>query len=169
MDDIIIIEHVSPPSDEERIKKLLWEIDDTIIPKLSDRVDMNIYARKLSMYADLFYAKHEGVDIGNCAIYLNNYDCGYISSIVIKKQWQKKGFARKMWLEVLQMAQIKGVQKINLRVNQYNTNAIAFYTKLGFKTENIFDNWINMSYNFKQYSRDVSLKNCKCLICRNKS
>ena len=142
----IIIEHVLPPSDSNRLEKLLLELDEVITPKLSSRVKIEEYAKKLSENAELFYVCDEGKDIGNCAIYLNNGEGGYISSIALKKDWQRRGMGSLLWNAVLDCAKAKKIKYIDLMVSQFNSDAIAFYKKLHFEQIEVSDKWIKMRY-----------------------
>lgn len=142
----VYIEHVMPPSDEGRLEALLLCLDDTIIPKLSERVRMDEYAKKLSERAELFYVTNHGRDIGNCAIYLNSGTCGYISSIAIYKKWQGRGIGTRLWDCVLGRVREKGINIIDLMVAKENHGAITFYKKIGFQIAEESEKWIKMRY-----------------------
>lgn len=142
----IHIEHVMPPSDKKRLKEILLRLDESIIPKLSERVDLDEYAEKLSERAELFYVTSQGEDIGNCAIYLNSGTYGYISSIAVLKEWQGLGVGNLLWNQVLEFAIEKQVRMIELMVYQDNHNARKFYKKLGFRMVKQVGNWSRLKY-----------------------
>lgn len=142
----IVIEHVCPSSDSERLEKLLWELDCVINPKLSERVNIKDYALKLSEKAELFYVRFGEKDIGNCAIYMNGGSIGFISSIALKKEWQNKGIGKRLWRAIVTQAKTKRIQVIELLVYEKNDTAINFYKKLGFKKKEIDNSWITMWY-----------------------
>mgnify|MGYP000006545118 FL=1 len=142
----ITIEHVQPPSDSKRLEKILWELDDDIIPKLSERVNIEEYAKKLSANAEVFYVKHGDIDIGNCAVYMNNEETGFISSIAIKKEWQNKGIGNFLWEKIIVLANTRGIRTIELMVNKNNYKAITFYNHLQFTELKMNTEWIGMRY-----------------------
>lgn len=146
----IVVEHVLPPSDHKRLEKLLEELDEIIIPKLSDRVKISAYAKKLSAYAELFYVCEEEIDIGNCAIYLNDGETGYISSIAIKKEWQNRGIGKQLWTNVLEYTTSKKIKKVELNVSKTNKSAMAFYKSLNFEEVEENNHWIKMRYKVKE-------------------
>lgn len=143
----ITIEHVQPPSDSKRLEKILWELDDDIIPKLSERVNIEEYAKKLSANAEVFYVKHGDIDIGNCAVYMNNEETGFISSIAIKKEWQNKGIGKQVWNLVCSIAKCKHIKYIELCVDKKNSNAQKFYKKNSFYEVEMDTKWIKMKLN----------------------
>lgn len=146
----IIVEHILPPSDNNRLEKLLEELDQVIIPRLSDRVAIPEYAEKLSEYAELFYVIESERDIGNCAIYLNHGEVGYISSIAIKKEWQNRGIGKQLWESVLEYAISKKIKTIELEVSRSNEKALAFYKKLDFVEFQANAQWIKMRYDMEE-------------------
>lgn len=144
----IHIEHVMPPSDKKRLKKILLRLDEAIIPKLSERVDLDEYVQKLSERAELFYVINRGEDIGNCAIYLNRGTYGFISSIAILKEWKGLGIGKLLWNHVLERSMEKQVKTIELMVHQENYNAMKFYAKAGFRIVEQSEEWSKMRYEF---------------------
>ena len=142
----ITIEHVQPPSDSRRLEKILWELDDDIIPKLSERVNIEEYAKKLSANAEVFYVKHGDIDIGSCAVYMNNEETVFISSIAIKKEWQNKGIGNFLWEKIIVLANTRGIRTIELMVNKNNYKAITFYNHLQFTELKMNTEWIGMRY-----------------------
>lgn len=146
MHENIIIEHIVPPSGAARLQNLLSDLDRVLIPMLSTRVNIVEYADKLAQKADLFYVKYEGQDIGNCAIYLNDQENGFISSFAIKKEWQKKGIGYCIWKEILPVLKERNIKRVNLKVHDTNKIAIAFYKSIGFKEQMSEDDWIDMKY-----------------------
>lgn len=160
----IIIEHFSPPSDENRLAKILTELDDVFLPKLSGRVNINAYAKKLANSADIFFVKKGNEDIGNCAVYLNNAMQGFISSIAIKQEYTGMKLGKKLWMNVNALALSKGISLIGLKVFHQNYNALAFYKYIGFDIVAIEAEWIIMLHN-----EDITLNTNKQNIQINTS
>ncbi len=142
--DKINIEHFSPPSDEKRIEKILMELDSAIIPKLSGRVNINEYAKKLAHTADIFFVRKEETDIGHCAVYLNNSEFGYISSISVNKEYRRMHIGSKLYKKVDKLAISKGIFTIRLKVFAQNQDALRFYKHMGFEVASIEEEWISM-------------------------
>lgn len=142
----IVIKHVVPPSEAKTIREFLVTIDNVIIPKLSERVNINEYANKLSKSADLFYLLEGQKIVGNVAVYLNSKEKGYITSFAILSQYQKMGLGKRLFSEVRKEAEKRGIKCIDLEVYEDNEKAIKFYQKQGFVTENKREKWLKMSY-----------------------
>lgn len=77
----------------------------------------------------------------------------YIHLLCINPRWRKKGLARALLEEFLDILVKKGCHKIYLIVNPQNKKAIGFYKKMGFKIddegEKIKINGVNT---FKDYN-----------------
>lgn len=146
----LIIECAAPLSDRERLEKLLWELDDVIYPKLSERVNIKEYAQKLSQNAELFYARYNAEDIGHCAVYMNDEVRGFITSFALKKEWQNKGIGRLLWEAAEKQAKEKRIRELTLMVYEKNHNAISFYKKMGFVERARKNNWITMWYELER-------------------
>ena len=56
----------------------------------------------------------------------------WVISIFVAPGQRRKGIATKLFQDVLQRSQEKGVQTVNLRVEKLNSGAMSFYRKIGF-------------------------------------
>ncbi len=128
------------------IAKFLGELDNHFTPSLSQRVNIEQYAKKISQYADIFNLWYQGELIGSVAIYLNNKEKGFITSYAIKPDYQKKGCGKKLWEYIVQEADKRGIREIFLDVHKDNHKAQDFYNRLGFMIECIENDWIKMIY-----------------------
>ena len=72
-DENVYCEYLTPPNDRSRLINILESLDDALMPRLSERVNIKEYADKLAINADLLYLCSNGNDIGNCAIYTNKH------------------------------------------------------------------------------------------------
>ena len=142
----VVIEHLTPPSDINRLKKMLIELNEVIVPNLSDRVDIDGYAQKLADLADVFYVVEDGRDIGNCTVYLNDTDSGFISSIALKAEYHRKGIGKRLLEEVKKTANDKEISYIRLEVFADNLGAVDFYRKMGFDIVKRKGDWIMMQF-----------------------
>ena len=142
----IILKHVIPPSESQTIKEFLINIDDVVIPKLSERVELSQYADKLSGLADLFYLLDEQKVVANAAVYLNHEKICYISSFAVLPQYQKMGLGRRLFTAVREETEKRGMERIDLEVYESNEKAERFYRKMGFALVEKKEKWLKMTY-----------------------
>ncbi len=57
----------------------------------------------------------------------------YINTIVVSSNHKRKGIGKKLYNGILEKAKSLNIDKIELVVWDFNTSAISFYQKLGFK------------------------------------
>lgn len=129
----IEIEHISPPSDTKRIYSTLAEMDMYMIPPISERTDLQTYAKKLANNADIFYARCKDKDCGHCAIYMNQIDKAYISSFGILPEFQNRGIATKLINYAIYELELRGIKEVELEVWKENMKAYRLYAKVGFE------------------------------------
>lgn len=132
----------------KRISSFLKAIDEIMIPRLSQRVDINEYACKLACNADTIFIKKEGEDIGSCSLYCNCCNA-FISSIAVKKEFVNNHIATKLLEEVIQHAKGRECVKISLEVYNKNIAAVRLYQKAGFCIVNKNGSWEKMEINLK--------------------
>ena len=60
---------------------------------------------------------------------------GWINYLAVAPEYRKKGLGRQMMSVIEEKLQEKGCPKINLQIRGDNTEALAFYDKIGYKTE----------------------------------
>jgi putative acetyltransferase len=86
----------------------------------------------------LFVAEHEGSIISTYRL-ISKADrqvhTVYLGSFTIQKDFQGKGFGKKILEDVKAYAANQGKVRIELTVDINNTGAIALYKKVGFETE----------------------------------
>lgn len=116
---------------EDRLRNFLMEIDDVLIPCLSERVNILEYAYKLNRYANNIFVSYKGVDVAGCSIYCNASKA-FISSFAVKPEFMKQKIGSFMMQRVEEMAICKGCESIRLEVFINNLPAINFYEKCGF-------------------------------------
>jgi len=61
---------------------------------------------------------------------------GWISEIVVKKEWQRSGVGRRLAERAHQWLLDRGVEEVRLVVWEFNRRAIGFYEELGYTTAN---------------------------------
>jgi ribosomal protein S18 acetylase RimI-like enzyme len=106
------------------------------MPPLSQNVDINDYADKLSKNAIvLFLVDHQNnCDAGFAAVYLNNEidKVAFLSTIGVKSEYRRTGIADNLLKAVIDLCQKKQFSRIDLEVHPENHAAVNLYLKNGF-------------------------------------
>jgi ribosomal protein S18 acetylase RimI-like enzyme len=121
-------------SDAAAIESHLRQCDERFNPRLSKRVDLGNYAKKLALFSDRFEAWQESRLVGLIAAYLNNpINCqGFISSVSVCSDFERKGLASELMRNCIKLARDKGRNMLELEVNEIDKGKQAFYIKHGF-------------------------------------
>lgn len=106
------------------------------IPILN-RVNLNDFFNKLSKNAIIIYASQIDI-LAYVAFYANDKNSkeAYISLIAVKPEIQNYGIGKKLLNECICISCRYGMNKIALKVDKDNANAIKFYLKNGFNLKN---------------------------------
>ncbi len=112
----------------------LRECDERFSPRLSARVDLVEYARKLTALADRFEAWRGGCLVGLVAAYLNNAESrkGFVSSVSVCPDVEGRGLASELMGKCVQFAREKGCESLALEVAEGAQRTKTFYLKHGF-------------------------------------
>lgn len=137
------VEWVTGLSCRKRISDFLKEMDDTICPVLSKRVDIDSYASKLAKKADTIFIVDHMQDIASCSVYCN-MDVAFISSIVVMKKYEHQQIGTMMIKNVLAHVKEKGCSVVELEVKCNNINAFNFYIKNEFLIKSYKSEWMTM-------------------------
>lgn len=113
----------------------LRECDKRFSPRLSDRVEIGNYARKLASLADRFEAWNDSHLVGMVAAYLNNADTrlGFVSNVTVCSEFEGVGLASELMCKCFQLARDKGCRALELEVGESDQRTQEFYFKHGFK------------------------------------
>ncbi len=133
-----------PPVREEQILTLLQEFDAEFVPRLSQRTDLPAYASRLAEHAVWIFAYENGVMTGHCAVYMNQKDCAFISSIAVKKARQGRGTGSLLWKRTQEEALVRGIPSIALKVYDKNAAGIRFYERHGCHMTKREGEWLTM-------------------------
>ena len=119
---------------EAEISEHLLSCDADFKPRLSDRVEISEYVKKLSDSATKFEAWSDGKLTGLIAAYCNDQEkrIAYITSVSVIKAWVGKGIASRLMKQCVEHAQKLGMLQIKLEVSIDNVAAIKLYEKNGF-------------------------------------
>ena len=116
------------------VESHLRECDERFSPRLSARVDLADYARKLASLADRLEAWDKGRLVGLVAAYLNNRETrqGFVSSVSVCFDAEGRGVASELMRKCVQLAREKGCDSLGLEVGGGDQRTQAFYLKHGF-------------------------------------
>lgn len=113
----------------EKLKKM----SALFTPPLSESLDIEEFARKLSCKAEFVVCTAKDETIGFTAYYLNSAARQiYITLICVDADWQAHGIGGKMLSHIAAKAVEQHDETIALEVNKQNENARRFYLRQGF-------------------------------------
>ena len=125
----------------EKLEKLdeiinaFLDLKDSVYEKtIFDGNYLTTYVEKIHKYGNTFVIKRDTKIIGLVAFYANDLvkKYAFITMIVIRKDWQKHGFGKKL-IELAKKESISaGMTTLGLWVHKENLNARGFYKKIGF-------------------------------------
>lgn len=121
-------------TDKNRILQELHNFSD-IFPHLFEKIEsIEVYAEKLSKYANFYIGIQNGEVFGLAVFYSNDKirKVAYISLIGLKETERKKGLGGWLLSQCENKAKEDGMTKISLEVDCDNEFAILFYKKNGY-------------------------------------
>lgn len=129
----------------------LSRCDSAFVPRLSDRVNLAEYARKISQKADRHEAWENGNLVGLVAVYCNSGDrrAAFITNVSVRPDRQGKGIAAQLMSNCVTHLRELGFQRIELEVDTQNSAAQALYKKQGFNSVAISDSRNKMMKDLK--------------------
>jgi len=119
---------------ETQIAEHLLHCDAEFVPRLSGRVEIIDYARKITKNATRFEAWSGSILIGLIAAYCNDLKSRtvYITSVSVLRKWMGKGIAVKLMKQSIEHAEALSMLQMTLEVASGNIPAIRLYEKAGF-------------------------------------
>ncbi|OUR90539.1 hypothetical protein A9Q81_18805 [Gammaproteobacteria bacterium 42_54_T18] len=133
----------------EDIHKHLLACDKSHNPKLSKKLNIADYAKKLFEKSVTFEAWYENDLIGLISAYLDNEKQGFITNVSIVDEHLKKGIANALMQRCINDAKSKGILNLSLEVSTRNSPAINLYKKVGFENHYQKTSSIIMRLNLK--------------------
>lgn len=118
-----------PPNSPNAIEAVLRDFDTMFEPCLSERVKIKEYAEKLAENAVWFLVYEQEAVMAHCAVYMNQPEDAFISSIAVRKEMRGTGIGGCLWNCVEKEAKRRGVSRIRLEVIKTNLSGIHFYKK----------------------------------------
>lgn len=143
----VSIEFLLNKASAAQIAEHLLRCDADFVPPLSGRVEINVYAEKISIKAMRFEAWLGGTLVGLVAAYCNDQDkhIAYITSVSVLKEWMGKGIAARLMNLCIEYAKTSAMRQISLEVASGNTPAIRMYEKNGFAAGKARTPFVSMS------------------------
>lgn len=121
--------------------------NNSYVPALSSRVNLQVYAEKLFEYS-LRYEAWAGKDlVGLIAIYKNiEKKQLFISNVSVVKSFSGQGIASSLLLKVIDFGGTEGFENIDLEVDSNNEKALKLYYKNFFTLEKKENNSLFLTY-----------------------
>ena len=112
----------------------LWQACGLTVPHNNPAKDIR---RKMTVQPELFLVGVKQNQI--IATVMAGYEGhrGWLNYLAVSPDMRQKGLARQLVSEVERRLRLMGCPKINLQVRGTNTEAIAFYQKIGFIEDNV--------------------------------
>lgn len=124
-------------SSYDDIKKHLIACDNYFVPKLSKKVKIDEYSRKLINNAIRIEAWSSSTLIGLIAFYINvGNSFLFITNVSVLTDFKGFGIAKNLMQELINQSQHSKLKEIKLEVNKSNSNAINLYKFFNFEIEN---------------------------------
>lgn len=119
----------------ERILAFLVQADPLFMPSLSARVELPVYAEKLSHHAVNLFVAGDGVDKAHAAFYLGSalHPVAFLSSFCVLPAFRHERLSDSLLAECIREAESTGMAWFDLEVGKENERAIAFYRRHGFE------------------------------------
>jgi len=142
--------YLSNTASAAQIAEHLSRCDADFVPRLSARVDIGDYARKIASRAMQFEAWSDGTLVGLIAAYCDDQEkrIAYITSVSVLKEWMGKGIAARLVSHCVAHAKVSGMRQISLEVASDNTLAIKLYKRSGFTAGETHASSISMNLYF---------------------
>lgn len=145
------IEFGSNKASEAQIAGHLSHCDADFVPRLSDRVEIAEYAKKIAGKAMRFEAWSGNELVGLVAAYCNDREkrIAYITSVSVLREWTGKGIAASLMQQCIEHAKTSGMRQISLEVAGNNAPAIKLYEKSGFVAGKTNGPFVTMELNLR--------------------
>lgn len=129
---MLIVRLYDEKSDLDALTDFLKQQDQEFPIPISQRTDIDSYAKKLLEFGYVLVAKDDAGTIrGVIAGYANNKKTceAYESVFVIDAAFRGTGLAKSLFLEQKKICMTAGMKKLALQTNKTNKKAISFYRK----------------------------------------
>ena len=119
------------------VKRIL-EIE---IESFKDPYPASILMDVYNLGAGFLVAQQDNIVVGYIIFWIRYEDEGHIISLAVDKNYRKRGIARKLVNNAINIFTKCNVAEIKLEVRKSNEGARTFYQKMGFKEKKILENY----------------------------
>jgi ribosomal protein S18 acetylase RimI-like enzyme/SAM-dependent methyltransferase len=145
------VEYLLNAASTAQISDHLQRCNANFIPPLSDRINIDAYALKITNKAARFEAWSSGELVGLVAAYCNDRttQVAHITSVSVLQEWQGKRVAQTLIHSCIEYTRTAGMRQVDLEVAPGNLPAFALYEKNGFVVTQTDGTSIQMKLNLK--------------------
>jgi ribosomal protein S18 acetylase RimI-like enzyme len=127
------------------IAEHLRRCDEDFVPRLSDRVEIDEYSRRIVQRATRFEAWASDSLVGLVAAYFNSDKrTAFITTVSVDPGHRKRGLASQLVAQCVAYADERGDSRVLLEVDGANGPAIDLYTTQGFTVADVNERTLSM-------------------------
>ena len=117
-----------------QVEEHLRLCDSRFVPPLSQRTDLEAYARRIRDHATRFEAWIDGELVGLVAAYLNDRRAGiaHVTNVSVLPQCARRGIASDLLQRCIAQATELRFEQVTLEVSALNEGAVRLYERFGF-------------------------------------
>lgn len=138
--------------EQEKIYNFIKNADEDFPERLSDRVDLKEYSKKLFSSAVIIVEMYDEKIVGIFAGYANDRskNQAYVTFLSVDKEFRGNGIAQELLLEFICICKRKGFREVMLHTSLKNKSAISLYEKNGFERGVVSENRVEYIYTIKE-------------------
>jgi len=136
------VDTASAPAIAEHLRRC----DEDFVPRLSDRVEIDEYSRKIVRRATRFEAWASGSLVGLVAAYFNpDRQTAFITTVSVDPGHRNRGLASRLVAQCIAYAEERGESRVQLEVDGANGPAIDLYKAQGFRVAEVNERTLSMN------------------------
>ncbi|SUW63244.1 Uncharacterized N-acetyltransferase YvbK [Buttiauxella agrestis] len=122
----------------EQVAEHLNLCDALFQPKLSSKVNIANYAKKLTDHALCLETWQQGTLVGLLCVYCNDPQNGaFVTNVSVVPDFQGRGIASELLRNAIETVREIGFDTLKLEVNETNIAAMRLYQQFGFVSEQV--------------------------------
>ena len=141
------VKYLTNKASEADIAAHLSSCDTDFSPRLSERVEIADYAKKIVGTAMRFEAWSGKTLVGLVAAYCNDPEKGaaFVTNVSVFRAWRGQGIATRLVNQCVQHAKAVGMRQISLELASDNTAAVRLYEEIGFIVDKVKGTLVTMN------------------------